>query len=310
MTENTIKPASSPNFSVGPIPARAGVGLKAEHYHDILENRPDIGWFEVHPENYMGAGGPPHKYLEAIRRDYPLSLHGVGLSLGSAEPVSSDHLARLALLIERYEPALVSEHVSWSMLGGTYYNDLLPLPYTEETMGVLSDNISRTQDALGRTILVENPSTYVEFEASQISEPEFLLEVARRTGCGLLLDINNVFVCARNHGFDPDAYLATIPPALVGEIHMAGHAVETKGNRELRIDDHGSPVIDEVWALYADYMARAPHVPTLIEWDRHIPAWDILLSEAQKADTKSTAARSSSSIQSDAKKGSAHVHSA
>lgn len=291
MTESSLKSASSPAITASPIPARAGVGLKAEHYRDILETKPEIGWFEVHPENYMGAGGPPHKYLEAIRRDYPLSLHGVGLSLGSAEPVSPDHLSRLAALIERYEPALVSEHVSWSVLDGTYFNDLLPLPYTEETMDALSDNISRTQDALGRTILVENPSTYLEFEASHIPEPEFLLEVARRTGCGLLLDINNVFVCARNHGFDVEDYLAQIPPALVGEIHMAGHAVETKGNRELRIDDHGSPVIDEVWTLYADYMARAPHVPTLIEWDRHIPSWDVLLAEAQKADAKSAAVR-------------------
>ncbi len=305
MTEKSLKSDSSPVFSTNPIPARAGVGLKAEHYQNILETSPDIGWFEVHPENYMGAGGPPHKYLEAIRRDYPLSLHGVGLSLGSAEPVSPDHLARLAALIARYEPALVSEHVSWSVLGGAYFNDLLPLPYTEETVNTLSDNISRMQDALGRAILVENPSTYLEFEASQIPEPEFLLEVARRTGCGLLLDINNVFVCARNHGFDPDAYLAQIPPALVGEIHMAGHAVEIKGNRELRIDDHGSPVIDDVWALYEGYMARAPHAPTLIEWDRHIPAWDVLLAEAQKADAKSAAAR-----QAGAQEGRSHAQSA
>jgi len=291
MTQGLLKSISSPAFSVSSIPPRAGVGLKAEHYRNILETSPDIGWFEVHPENYMGAGGPPHEYLEAIRCDYPLSLHGVGLSLGSAEPVNADHLECLSVLIDLYEPALVSEHVSWCVLGGTYFNDLLPLPYTSETMDALCDNISRTQEALGRPILIENPSTYLEFAASQIPEPEFLLEVVRRTGCGLLLDINNVFVCARNHGFDPQEYLAQIPADLVGEIHMAGHAVETKGNRELRIDDHGSPVIDEVWELYSDYMARARHVPTLIEWDRHIPTWDVLLAEAHKADAKSTIAR-------------------
>ncbi len=272
------------HYASGPMPARAGVGLKAQHYRDILDHRPDIGWFEVHPENYMGAGGPPHRYLEAIRRDYPLSLHGVGLSLGSAEPIDRGHLARLKALIERYEPALVSEHISWSVLDGVYYNDLLPLPYTEETLYIVCDNVQRMQDALGRRILVENPSTYLEFGTSCLSEPDFIKEVVQRTGCGLLLDINNVFVCARNHGFDPETYLDQIPPGVVGEIHLAGHALEMLGDRELRIDDHGSAVIDEVWALYAAYMARAPHAPTLIEWDRHIPEWPVLLGEARKAD--------------------------
>lgn len=271
-------------FSASPVPARAGIGLKAQHYNEILETKPDVGWFEVHPENYMGAGGPPHKYLSAIRQDYALSLHGVGLSLGSADPVSTEHLSRLDVLVRRYEPALVSEHLAWSSLGGTYFNDLLPVPYTEETLRVVSSNVSKMQDTLGRQILVENPSTYVQFRESPIPETEFLVEVARRTGCGLLLDINNVFVCARNHDFDASQYLEKIPPELVGEIHLAGHAVEAMGNRELLIDDHGSRVVDTVWDLYVQYKKRAPNVPTLIEWDRHIPDLDILLAEAQKAD--------------------------
>ena len=271
-------------YSASPIPARAGIGLKAQHYNEIIETRPDIGWFEVHPENYMGAGGPPHKYLSAIRQDYALSLHGVGLSLGSADPLSTEHLRRLGALVRRYEPALVSEHIAWSSFGGTYFNDLLPVPYTEETLRVVSNNVSQVQDTLGREILVENPSTYVQFRESQIPETEFLVEVATRSGCGLLLDINNVFVCARNHDFDASQYLEKIPPAMVGEIHLAGHAVEAIGNRELLIDDHGSRVVDTVWDLYARYKKRAPNVPTLIEWDRHIPDFDILLAEAQKAD--------------------------
>jgi uncharacterized protein len=271
-------------FADSPIPVRAGVGLKARHYEEVLETGPDIGWFEVHPENYMGAGGPPHRYLTEIRRDYPLSLHGVGLSLGSSDPLDKEHLGRLRDLVERYQPGLVSEHVSWSIIDGTFFNDLLPLPYTEETLARLCDHISEMQDFLGRRILIENPSTYLRLHESSIPEAEFLVTAARRSGCGILLDVNNVYVSARNHEFDASAYLASVPGDLVGEIHLAGHHVDRVGDREIRIDDHGSAVIDAVWNLYADVVRRIGCVPTLIEWDNDVPEWDILLGEADKAE--------------------------
>ena len=271
-------------FALDPIPARAGVGLKAEHYRDILDSRPDMGWFEVHPENYMGAGGPPHRYLSAIRRDYPLSLHGVGLSLGSAEPPDPDHLRRLTALVDRYAPGQVSEHVAWSTVDGAFLNDLLPLPYTEEALDRLVEHIEQVQAAIGRTILIENPSTYLEFAESTIPEAEFIVAAARRAGCGILLDVNNVYVSACNLGFDAAAYLASIPADLVGEIHLAGHAVEDVDGTELRIDDHSAPVIEAVWDLFEATIRRLGRVPTLIEWDRHIPAWPILAREAAAAE--------------------------
>ena len=271
------------SYRAGPIPASAGVGLKAQHFQDIFQAKPDLGWFEVHAENYMGDGGLPHHYLSQIRQDYPLSVHGVGLSLGSADGVSDDHLGKLKTLIARYQPALVSEHVSWSTTGGVFFNDLLPLPYTEESLTQLVDNIDKTQNALGRTILAENPSTYVQFAQSVIPEQEFLLEIATRSGCGLLLDINNVYVSAHNHGFDPQAYLDSIPPELVGEIHLAGHAVEDVDGHTIRIDDHGSEVVDAVWHLFAHAYKRMAHVPYLIEWDANLPAFETLYAEAAKA---------------------------
>ena len=280
-----MAPAETGNtFADDPIPVRAGVGLKACHYREILETGPDVGWFEVHPENYMGAGGPPHRYLAEIRQDYPLSLHGVGLSLGSADPPDSGHLGRLRALVERYRPGLVSEHLSWSIFDGTFFNDVLPLPYTDETLARVCDNISAMQEFLGRQILIENPSTYLRLRESTIPEPEFLVTAARRSGCGILLDVNNVYVSARNHGFDPVAYLDAIPGDLVGEIHLAGHHVDRVGDREIRIDDHGSAVIDAVWRLYADVVKRIGSVPTLIEWDNDIPELDVLLGEAAKAE--------------------------
>lgn len=271
-------------LSFRPIPARAGIGLRAPHYAGVLETKPDVGWFEVHPENYMGAGGPPHRYLTAIRKDYPLSLHGVGLSLGSAGSLDQDHIRRLAELVERYQPGQVSEHVAWTTFEGAYLNDLLPLPYTEDSLAHLIEHIDEVQTALKRRILIENPSSYLTFAESTIPEHEFLVAAARRAGCGILLDVNNVFVSACNHGFDAEAYLAAIPAELVGEIHLAGHSVEELEGMTLRIDDHGSPVMEAVWALYEATIGRLGAVPTLIEWDNNIPALPTLLEEARLAD--------------------------
>lgn len=276
---------TAPQFESADIPSRAGIGLKAEHYRAVIETRPEIGWFEVHTENYMGAGGAPHRYLSAIREQYPLSLHGVGLSLGGADALDPDHLARTKAAVARYEPALVSEHLAWSTVGGLHFNDLLPLPRTFEALNIVADHVDQVQEVLGRQILVENPSTYVEYESNALTEPEFLIALARRTGCGLLIDVNNAYVSAMNHGFDAAAYLAEIPEALVGEIHLAGHAVRQIEGAELRIDDHGSCVTPAVWTLYADFVARVGSRPTLIEWDTNVPTLDVWLAEAAKADT-------------------------
>ena len=268
------------------IPARAGVGLKGEHYDAILGGRPDIGWFEIHAENYMGAGGPPHHYLERIRDIYPISLHGVGLSIGSDQPLDQDHLRRLQALNERYKPGLFSEHLAWSTHDGVYHNDLLPVPYTEETAGRVAGHIAEVQDALGRRMLLENPSTYVTFEDSTMSEIAFLEEVVRKSGCGLLLDVNNVFVSAVNHGYSPERYIDDFPLDVVGEIHLGGHAEdEDDDGKRLLIDAHDREVVDPVWALYARVIDKAGALPTLIEWDNDVPAWDILFAEAGRADT-------------------------
>jgi uncharacterized protein len=268
-----------------PISARAGVGLKPEHYHDILESRPDVGWFEVHPENYMGAGGPPHHALERVRALYPLSLHGVGLSIGGAGPLDARHLARLKALTDRYEPGLFSEHLAWSTHDDTYLNDLLPLPYTQETLAHVARHVDEVQSCLGRQILIENPSTYVLFDEADMDEIAFLSELARRTGCGLLLDVNNVYVSATNHGYDPVAYVDAFPMERVGEIHLAGHAetVDDAG-APLLIDAHDRAVRNEVWALYDNAVRRAGPRPTLIEWDNDIPAWPVLLAESRRAE--------------------------
>jgi uncharacterized protein (UPF0276 family) len=267
------------------LPDRAGVGLKPEHVDAILADRPDVGFFEIHAENYMGAGGPPHRRLEAIRELYPLSLHGVGLSIGSPRPLDKDHLARLAAIAERYEPGLFSEHLAWSTHDAGFLNDLLPLPYTEETLAAVCAHVDQTQEALGRRMLLENPSTYVLFAESEIAETEFLDLVARRTGCGLLLDVNNVGVCAVNHGFDPLAYLDAFPLERVGEIHLAGYTeAEDDEGRPLRIDSHDSPVRSGVWTLYDHVVARIGPRPTLIEWDNDVPDWATLRDEARRAD--------------------------
>ena len=277
--------ASTHGLPNGPIPPCAGVGLKPQHYRDILKGEPAIGWFEIHAENYMGEGGPPHRYLEAVRKRYPLSLHGVGLSIGGAGPLDRGHLARLKHLIERYQPALFSEHLAWSSHDEVYLNDLLPLPYTQATVTRVADHIDEVQEVLGLRMLLENPSTYVAFAETEMSEVAFLSEVVRRTGCGLLLDVNNVFVQATNHGFEACAFIDAFPVEHVGEMHLGGHAHDADADgTDLLIDDHGRAVADPVWALYARALSRSGPKPTLIEWDNDVPAWPTLFDEAKRAD--------------------------
>ncbi len=267
------------------LPARGGVGLKAEHYRTILNDKPDVGFFEVHAENYMGAGGPPHGYLEAIRRDYPLSVHGVGLSIGGANPLNKDHLARVKDVVDRYDPGLFSEHLAWSTHDAEYFNDLLPLPYTDATLQQVVEHIDEVQTFLGRQMLLENPSAYVFFKESTYEETEFLCEIVRRTGCGLLLDVNNVFVSATNSGGSPEDYIDRFPVKHVQEIHLGGHAPETdEAGYPLLIDAHDRKVADPVWALYARTIELTGPLPTLIEWDANVPNWEILAYEAAQAD--------------------------
>jgi uncharacterized protein len=267
------------------VPNRSGVGLKPEHIDEILLERPSLGFFEIHAENYMGAGGPPHRRLEAIRALYPLSLHGVGLSIGSPKPLDREHLGRLAALAQRYQPGLFSEHLAWSSHDEGYLNDLLPLPYTKETLATVCEHVDQVQEALGRPMLLENPSTYVMFAQSTISETDFIHEIATRTGCGLLLDISNVLVSATNHGFDARAYLDAFPLDHVREIHLAGFAEARDDCGHLvLIDAHDSPVRDLVWALYRETISRCGPVPTLVEWDNEVPVWKVLLKEAVRAD--------------------------
>jgi uncharacterized protein (UPF0276 family) len=261
----------------------AGIGLRFRHHRELLESRPAVPWLEVHIENYLGGGSAP-RTLDAIRRDYPLSLHGTGLSLGGAEGLDDAHLARVKSAIERFEPALVSEHLSFSVVGGTYLADLLPLPMTGEALEVVCANVEHAQAVLGRRLLIENPSSYLQYRHSTIPEWEFLAEVAVRTGCGILCDVNNVYVSAANHGWDARAYLAALPAEAVGEIHLAGHSVRTlPDGSALRIDDHGSRVAPEVWDLYAQALERFGPVPTLIEWDTNVPPLGVLMEEAARA---------------------------
>ncbi len=267
------------------IPSRAGVGLKPQHYRDILEGKPDLGFFEVHAENYMGAGGPPHRYLTAIRERYPLSLHGVGLSIGADRPLDRDHLLRLKQLNERYEPGLFSEHLAWSTHDTTYLNDLLPVPYTEETLARVAEHIEEVQETVGRQMLLENPSTYLAFAESTYSEIDFITEVARRTGCGLLFDVNNVQVASTNQEWDPVAYIEAYPLKHVREIHLGGHAPEEdEAGRPLLIDTHDREVADIVWGLFEHTIALTGALPTLIEWDADVPAWPVLKAEAERAE--------------------------
>ncbi|EJC64110.1 hypothetical protein Rleg5DRAFT_0820 [Rhizobium leguminosarum bv. viciae WSM1455] len=267
------------------LPQRAGLGLKPEHYETILATRPDVGFFEVHAENYMGAGGPPHHYLEAVADVYPLSFHGVGLSIGAARDLDKEHLKRLRTLIDRYRPQSFSEHLAWSTHDTGFLNDLLPLPYTAETLSRVIDHIDETQQWLGRKMLLENPSTYLLFAESTIDEVDFLAEIASRTGCGLLLDVNNVMVSAVNHRLDPVAYIDRFPVELVGEIHLAGYdeTVDGVGDR-LLIDAHGSAVRSDVVELYRHTLSRSGALPTLIEWDNDVPDFATLQAEAVRTD--------------------------
>jgi uncharacterized protein (UPF0276 family) len=266
------------------LPSRAGIGFKPQHFYDILAAPQPVGFFEVHAENYMGAGGPPHAQLGALRERYALSIHGVGLSIGSMQPLDRDHLARLKVLCDRYRPASFSEHLAWSSHDGVYFNDLLPLPYMAKTLTRVAEHIDAVQTTLGRTMLLENPSTYLRLAESTMPEVEFLAEVSKRTGCGLLLDVNNVFVSARNGGTSPLSYLESFPLERVKEIHLGGHHEEADGaGAPLLIDAHGSPIADAVWALYAQVIDRAGPLPTLIEWDNHVPDWPTLCGQALSA---------------------------
>ncbi|MGF6178142.1 MNIO family bufferin maturase [Ensifer sp. 4252] len=272
-------------FPAHPIAGLAGTSFKHQHLPSILaDDRRDGGFFEVHAENYMGAGGPPHAALRRIREDYPVSLHGVCMSIGGQQPLDKAHLRRFAGLIERYEPALVSEHLAWSTHNTTYYNDLLPLPYTEATLRRVVEHIDEVQEAIRRPLLLENPSTYVVFKESTMRETAFIREIVRRTGCGLLLDVNNVFVSATNHGFSALDYLSGYPLEHVGEIHLAGHAEQQDDEGDLLlIDSHDGPVADAVWKLFDIVIGRCGRIPTLIEWDSATPEWPVLKAEAQAA---------------------------
>jgi len=278
--QHAVSPAQAPG-----LPYRAGLGLKTEHFTEVLETRPDIGFFEVHAENYMVAGGPFHHYLGLIRAQYPLSLHGVGLSIGGEGPLDREHLARLATLIERYQPQSFSEHLAWSSHGPVFLNDLLPLAYDASTLERVCEHVDQVQSTLKRPMLLENPSTYLQFQRSTLDETDFISEIVRRTGCGLLLDVNNVYVSCINHQRDPLAYIDALPLHAVGEIHLAGFAEDTDslGDR-LLIDDHGAPIDNAVWQLYAQVLARTGAVATLIERDNQVPAFSVLQTEARQAE--------------------------
>ncbi len=264
-------------------PTHVGVGLRAPHVGEVMATRPALGFLEVHTENYLG-GGPAVAALERLRSDYVISLHGVGLSLGGADALDRRHLTRVKSLIERIQPALVSEHLAWSVGGGAYLNHLLPLPYDDSRLEATSRRIDEVQETLGRTILVENPARYLRFRHSPISEPEFLSALVRRTGCGLLLDVNNVYVSSRNFDADPLAFLDAMPADAIGEIHLAGHAINDAAGRTILIDDHGSRVAEPVWDLYHRTLARLGRSPTLVEWDTNLPELAVLLNEAARAE--------------------------
>ena len=273
----------SAHTAVDRLPNCVGLSLKAQHYIDILDTLPAIGWWEIHPENYMGEGGLPHYYLQRIAQHYPISMHAVGLSLGSAEGVDAEHLAALARLVERYQPAQLSEHLAWSRYQGHFFNDLLPLPYTQNSLDCFVRNVQQTQETLQRRILIENPSIYTALADQDMSEIEFLQETVQRTGCGLLLDINNVYVSANNLGFCPQTYLKQFPLAAVDEIHLAGHTSEMIENERVCIDNHGSQVSDAVLALYCTTLTQARRrIPTLLEWDTDVPSLSVFLQQAQR----------------------------
>lgn len=280
---NVSRASAASRFPAHSVTGIAGTSLKREHLPLILADGKQEGFFEVHAENYMGAGGPPHDSLTRIRRDYPVSLHGVSMSIGGSQPLDKTHLGRFKALVDRYEPALVSEHLAWSTHETTYYNDLLPLPYTRATLARVADHIDEVQEAISRPILLENPSTYILFSQSTMSETDFLRELVRRTGCGLLLDVNNVYVSARNLGFSAEHYIDSFPGGLVMEMHLAGHTRDPNFGEALLVDSHDAPIAPSVWALYERLIARIGARPTLIERDDNLPAFEVLLAEREHA---------------------------
>jgi uncharacterized protein len=273
-------------FDEGPnrLPSRAGVGYKPQHYGDIIAGPGSVTWLEVHAENYMGDGGRPLAQLRALADRFPISVHGVGLSIGGEEPLDRAHLARLRKLIDWLSPASFSEHLAWSSHGGAFFNDLLPLPYTDDTLTRVAAHIDEVQQAVGRQMLLENPATYLAFTETSWIETDFLAEIVRRTGCGLLLDVNNVYVACTNRQEDPYAYIDAFPLEAVGELHLGGHdAQEDEHGLPLLIDSHGAEVVDPVWTLYAHTISRTGAKPTLIEWDNDVPDWPTLEAEAARA---------------------------
>lgn len=273
-------------WAPGRIPVDAGIGLRAAHHQAVVETLPAVGWFEAHSENYFADGGAQPEALARVREHYPLSLHGVGLSLGSTDALDRAHLAQLKRVVDRFQPTLVSEHVSWGSVDGRHFNDLLPMPYTEEALMHIARRVRVVQDFLGRQILLENVSSYLEFTLSEMKEWEFVSELARESGSGILLDVNNIYVASRNHGFDARDYLDRIPRRAVGEIHLAGHSCNRFGGREILIDTHGTHVCDAVWDLYELAVQRFGPVPTLVEWDTDLPALEVLVAEAHLADRR------------------------
>ncbi|WP_377512556.1 DUF692 domain-containing protein [Octadecabacter sp. R77987] len=267
------------------LPTLPGVGYKPQHFADIMDDPAPVGWLEIHAENYMGGGGRPLAQLRALSEKFPISVHGVGLSIGGEGPLDADHLARLKTLCDWLDPASFSEHLAWSTHDAHFLNDLLPLPYTESTVARVAAHINQVQDLLGRQMLLENPSSYLAFAESEMTETDFLREVVRRTGCGLLLDVNNVFVSATNLGYSPQGYIDDYPLSAVGEIHLGGHDEdEDEHGAPLLIDSHGREVVDPVWALLDYTLAKSGPRPLLVEWDTDVPDWPVLAAEAQRAD--------------------------
>lgn len=265
------------------LPDGVGVGFKAQHFGAIMSDTSPLSFLEIHAENYMGAGGRPHAQLARIRERFALSIHGVGLSIGGEQPLDKAHLARLSALIERYKPELFSEHLAWSSHGGEFFNDLLPIPYTAATLRRVVDHVAEVQDTLGRRMLLENPATYIRFSESTIEEVDFLGAIVARTSCGLLLDVNNVFVSAQNHGANARSYFADFPFEAVGEIHLGGHDTDQDGTGAvILIDAHGSSVADPVWSLFAEVITRHGPRPSLVEWDNDVPGWLVLREEAER----------------------------
>ncbi len=273
-----------------PVPVATGIGLRAAHHEDFDRGDPAAAWLEIHSENFFADGGPDLAFLERVRARYPLSCHGVGLSLGSTDPLDRGHLRRLKRLVDRYEPVLVSEHCTFSSVGGRFVNDLLPLPYTSESLAHMIARVDEVQMYIGRQILIENPSSYIEYNCSVMPEWDFLAELVRATGCGLLLDLNNIYVSAANNGFDALEYLGGVSGSSIGEIHLAGYSSQSVGGTEFLIDTHSAPVYPAVWALYEVALRLYGPIPTLIEWDLELPPLDVLLAEARQADAMQEAA--------------------